>query len=172
MEEKQAAKEMLRRFKKVITGSNIDKSFMVELADKFPDAVSDMDVTSPIRTTARIEPDRVKDIMRYLRDKGFDHLSSISGVDYPPDRMEVVYHVTSYSDPLVIALKATIPRDDPVIDTVCDIYWNANWYEREIYELFGIKFNGHPYLKVLLLPEDMEGEFPLRKDYAGYPNPT
>lgn len=149
-----------------------DKTIMVELSEKFHDAISDTDVTGKNRTVAKIKAARVKEIMRFLLDSGFDHLSSISGVDYPPARMEVVYHVTSYSSPLVIALKASIPRDDPVIDTVSDVYWNANWYEREIYELFGIRFNGHPYLKVLLLPDEMEGEYPLRKDYKGYPNPT
>jgi NADH/F420H2 dehydrogenase subunit C len=150
----------------------IDKNIMIELSNNFPNVVSDVDVPSPNRAVARIDSSRVKEIMQFLLDKGFDHLSCISGVDYPPDKMEVVYHVTSYSGPLVITLKASIPRDDPNIDSLCDIYWNANWYERETYELYGIIFNDCPYLKVLLLPEDMEGEWPLRKDYAGYPNPT
>ncbi len=150
----------------------IDRTIMVELSDKFPDAVFDVDVPSPNRAIARFEPGKVKEIMQFLLDKGFDHLSCISGVDYPPDKMELVYHVTSYSGPLVITLKASVPRDDPNIDSLCDIYWNANWYERETYELYGIKFNDCPYLKVLLLTEEMEGEWPLRKDYAGYPNPT
>ena len=149
------------------------QTIMIELAEMFPNAISDADVPSPSRAVAKIiDAAQVKEIMKFLQDKGFDHLSNISGVDYPPDRMEVVYHITSYSAPLVIALSASLPRGDPVIDTICDIYWNANWYEREIHELFGIDFTGHPYLKVLLLPEEMEGEYPLRKDYAGYPNPT
>jgi NADH:ubiquinone oxidoreductase subunit C len=150
----------------------IEKSIMIELSDKFPNAVSDVDVPSPNRAIARIDSSKVKEIMQFLLDNGFDHLSCISGVDYPPDKMEVVYHVTSYSGPLVITLKASISREDPNIDSLFDIYWNSNWYERETYELYGIKFNDCPYLKVLLLPEDMEGEWPLRKDYAGYPNPT
>jgi NADH:ubiquinone oxidoreductase subunit C len=150
----------------------IEKSIMIELSDKFPNAVSDVDVPSPNRAIARIDSSKVKEIMQFLLDNGFDHLSCISGVDYPPDKMEVVYHVTSYSWPLVITLKASISREDPNIDSLFDIYWNSNWYERETYELYGIKFNDCPYLKVLLLPEDMEGEWPLRKDYAGYPNPT
>jgi NADH:ubiquinone oxidoreductase subunit C len=150
----------------------VKQSIMVELSDKFPDAISDIDVPSPNRAVANIDATHVKEIMKFLLERGFDHLSNISGVDYPPDRMEMVYHVTSYSSPLVIALKASLPRDNPVVDTICDIYWNANWYEREIHELFGIDITGHPHLKVLLLPEEMEGEYPLRKDYAGYPNPT
>jgi NADH:ubiquinone oxidoreductase subunit C len=150
----------------------IEKSIMIELSDKFPNAVSDVDVPSPNRAIARIDSSKVKEIMQFLLDNGFDHLSCISGVDYPPDKMEVVYHVTSYSGPLVITLKASISREDPNIDSLFNIYWNSNWYERETYELYGIKFNDCPYLKVLLLPEDMEGEWPLRKDYAGYPNPT
>ena len=150
-----------------------NQTIMTELAETFPNALSDTEVLSPDRAVAKIiDATQVKEIMKFLQDKGFDHLSNISGVDYPPDRMEVVYHVTSYSDSFVIAFKTSLPRDNPVIDTICDIYWNANWYEREIYELFGIDFPGHPYLRVLLLPEEMGGEYPLRKDYAGYPNPT
>ena len=150
----------------------IDKTIMVELSNTFKDAVSEVDVPSLNRAVARIESGKVKEIMQFLLDKGFDHLSCISGIDYPPDKMEVVYHVTSYSAPLVITLKASIPRDDPNIDSLCGIYWNANWYERETYELYGIKFTDCPYMKVLLLIEEMEGEWPLRKDYAGYPDLT
>lgn len=173
MEDKQqAAKEILEGVKKIIEPPTTDKTIMIELSNTFHDAIFYVDVPSPNRAVAKIDAGRVKDIMQFLLDKGFDHLSSISGVDYPPDRMEVVYHVTSYSGPLVITLKASLSRNDPQIDTLCDIYWNANWYERETYELFGVNFIGLPYQKVLLLPEEMEGEYPLRKDYAGYPNPT
>ena len=149
-----------------------EQTIMVELADKFPNAVSDVDVPSSNRAVARIEASKVKEIIQFLVDNGFDHLSCISGVDYPPDTMEVVYHVTSYSAPLVITLRATVSRDDPNIDSLCDIYWNANWYERETWEMYGIIFNDCPYMKVVLLPEEMEGEWPMRKDYAGYPNAT
>jgi NADH-quinone oxidoreductase subunit C len=150
----------------------IDKTIMVELTDAFPDDISDVDVPSSNRAEAKIDGSKVTEIMQFLRDKGFDHLSCISGVDYPPDKMEVVYHVTSYSAPLIITLKATLPRDDPNIDSLCAIYWNANWYERETWEMFGIVFNDCPYLKVLILPEEMDGEWPMRRDYAGYPNAT
>lgn len=172
MVDKVAAKEMLDSIKNIIEPPKIDKTIMVELSKTFKNAVFDVDVPLPNRAVARIDPGGLKPIMQFLLNNGFDHLSCISGVDYPPDKMEVVYHVTSYSGPLVITLKASIPRDDPKIDSLCNIYWNAHWYERETYELFGIRFNDCPYLKVLLLPEDMEGEWPLRKDYAGYPNPT
>jgi len=65
-----------------------------------------------------------------------------------------------------------LPRNAPEIESIVPVYWNANWYERETYELYGIVFKNHPNLKPLLLPEEMLGEWPLRKDYEGFPNKT
>jgi NADH:ubiquinone oxidoreductase subunit C len=84
----------------------------------------------------------------------------------------VVYHIASYDHPVVLMLKAKLPRENPEIESIVPVYWNANWYERETYELFGILFKNHPNLKPLVLPEDMLGEWPLRKDYEGFPNKT
>jgi NADH-quinone oxidoreductase subunit C len=65
-----------------------------------------------------------------------------------------------------------LPRDDPEIESIVSIYWNANWYERETYELYGIMYKNHPDLKPLLLIDEMLGDWPLRKDYEGFPNKT
>ena len=96
----------------------------------------------------------------------FDMLSCISAIDNGPDAgtMEVVYNLYSIPFNHHVALKVVVPRDLPEADSVQDIWKTANWHEREAYDMFGIKFRGHPDLRRILLPADWEG-YPLRKDY-------
>lgn len=96
----------------------------------------------------------------------FDMLSCVTGIDNGVEAktMEVVYNLYSIPFHHHLMLKVILPRENPEIDTVCDIWRTANWLEREIFEMFGIKFTGHPDLRKLLLPADWEGH-PLRKDY-------
>ena len=98
----------------------------------------------------------------------FDNLLCLSAVDYPkenPPRMDVVYHLFSYKHRHYIVLKVNAPRDNPVVPTVENVWKAANWLEREIYDLLGIVFTGHPDLRRLLMPEDWPGH-PLRKDFV------
>jgi NADH-quinone oxidoreductase subunit C len=96
----------------------------------------------------------------------FDSLSCITGIDNGPatGTMEVVYNLYSIPFNHHLALKVVVPREEPEIDTVSSIWRTANWHEREVFDLFGIRFNGHPDLRRILLPADWEGH-PLRKDY-------
>lgn len=94
----------------------------------------------------------------------FDFLFCLTGVDYP-DHMEVAYHLKSTTHRHEFVLKAKVnSRDNPEIETVCHIWRTAELHEREVYDLFGIKFLHHPDLRRLLLTDDWEG-YPLRKDY-------
>ncbi|MCL4458040.1 MAG: NADH-quinone oxidoreductase subunit C [Nitrospirae bacterium] len=117
-----------------------------------------------------VKRDRVKEIMKYLHhtpELYFDYLQDLCGVDHSgrkEPRFEVVYHLYSIRHRHTIRIKAEVPEDNCAIDSVTDIWAGANWHERECYDLFGIKFNGHPDLRRILLPEDWEGH-PLRKDY-------
>ena len=120
-----------------------------------------------------VKRDMIKDICQYLRDEPalkMDHLADLTAVDfstYPGDngsRFEVVYNLISTEYRHRIRLKARVPEEDPKIDTVSSIWQTANWHERETYDLMGIKFNGHPDLRRILLSEDWEGH-PLRKEY-------
>ena len=144
------------------------------LAGKFPDAISEAQSESGTRARAYVDKEKAKEVCQYLKDSlQFDHLCSVCGVDYiKRNEMEVVYHIASYSHPVVLMLKAVLSRENPEIESIISVYWGANWYERETYELFGIFFKKHPNLKPLVLPEDMLGEWPLRKDYKGFPNQT
>jgi NADH-quinone oxidoreductase subunit C len=114
-----------------------------------------------------IEPAQVRPVLMLLRDDPalrFEMLLLVSGVDWR-DRFEVVYHLTSLTYGHRIALKATLPHDDPHIGSAAAIYPTANWHERETYDLMGIVFDGHPDLRRIFLPDDWEGH-PLRKDYV------
>jgi NADH-quinone oxidoreductase subunit C len=109
-----------------------------------------------------------------LKASGFELLSTMSAVDYWPQenpRFHVIYQLTSVSKNLVLGLRVEVPGVNPTIPSVAHIYQNANWRERELWDMFGIKAEGHPDLRRILMPADWEGH-PLRKDYPlGYEEP-
>jgi NADH-quinone oxidoreductase subunit C len=117
-----------------------------------------------------VKRDRIKEMMEYLHDTPqwcFSYLRDVCGVDYrdrKEPRFEVVYQLYSVSHQHAIRIRAEVPEEDPVIDSVVGIWDGANWLERECYDMFGIGFKGHPDLRRILMPEDWEGH-PLRKDY-------
>jgi NADH-quinone oxidoreductase subunit C len=96
----------------------------------------------------------------------FDMLSCLTAIDNGPEAgtMEVIYNLYSIPFDHHLAVKVVLSRDNPEVDSIQEIWKTANWHEREAYDLFGIKFRGHPDLRRILLPADWEG-FPLRKDY-------
>ncbi|MCU0637562.1 MAG: F420H2 dehydrogenase subunit FpoD [Methanothrix sp.] len=124
---------------------------------------------------ATIESDKILDVCKHLTNKlDFDHYSGSAGVDWiARNEMEVVEIMASHGAHQVVAmLKVKTPRDSPSVKSLTDLYWNANWYEREIWEMLGINFDGHPELYPLLLSDELMGAWPWRKDYKGYPDLT
>jgi len=112
---------------------------------------------------------RIVEILTMLRDEGgYDLLTDLTAVDYlnqgMPERFAVVYNFYSVKDNLRARVKAWVPEADPIIDSASAIYRSANWAEREVWDLMGIKFKRHPDLKRIQRPENYEGH-PLRKDY-------
>jgi NADH-quinone oxidoreductase subunit C len=109
---------------------------------------------------------RVTEYLQAERGLQFDFLSDISAVDRFPmePRFEVNYHLLSIPLRRTVRLRLWVPGNDPVIATVIPVWPTANWHEREIFDLFGIRFEGHPDLHRILMPDDWEG-YPLRKDY-------
>jgi NADH-quinone oxidoreductase subunit C len=99
-------------------------------------------------------------------DLKFNFLSDLSAMDRFPiePRFELNYHLLSLSRRDTIRLRVRVPGEDPAVESVVSVWPTANWQEREIFDLFGVRFNGHPNLKRIMLPDDWEG-FPLRKDY-------
>jgi len=107
-------------------------------------------------------------VCRFLRDQlGFDLLSSISGVDML-DHLETVYHVRSTVRGQLLQLKVRLDHEKPEVDSVVSVWPTANWLERETYDMFGIKFAGHPDLRRMLLDDDFEG-YPLLKSFHQVP---
>ena len=117
--------------------------------------------------TALIDPERVTDVMRFLRDElEFDMLMDLTAVDYLGEnpRFEVVYHLYSLGNNERVRIKARVGEDAPTLPSVTPLYASANWMEREVYDMYGIGFEGHPDLRRILLYDEFEGH-PLRKDY-------
>lgn len=109
---------------------------------------------------------RVAELLAGAPDLAFNFLSDITGVDRFPvePRFELNYHLLSIPNRAVLRLRVRAHGGDPVVPTVSTIWPTANWHEREIYDLFGVRFEGHPDLRRILMPENWEG-YPLRKDY-------
>jgi len=136
------------------------------LMDNFPNTVTDFLRLRDGVVRAKIERRDLHMACRLLRDNlGFEHLSMISAVEYA-DRFELVYHVCSYRNRLLLELITHTPKDDPSVDSVSTIWGGANWQEREAYDLMGVRFNNHPRLERILLPKDYLYH-PLRKDFRG-----
>jgi NADH-quinone oxidoreductase subunit C len=111
----------------------------------------------------------IVDVCRFLRDDEslkFEVLSDLTALDWPKEeKIQVVYHLYSYTYSQQIVLKVDLPRDNPKLPTVESIWKVANWFEREVYDLFGVIFENHSDLRRIMLPEDWVGH-PLRKDYV------
>ncbi len=136
------------------------------LLDHFSSAVSDFQKLRQGVLRAKIERYELVKACRFLRDSlGFEHLSMISAVEYD-NRFEVVYHIASYQNKLLLELITHTPKEDSAVDSVSSVWGGANWQEREAYDLMGIRFNNHPKLERILLPKDYLYH-PLRKDFKG-----
>ena len=156
----------------------------VRIRERFPDSVVEVsDLRGEVRITVRRE--QIADILQFLRDDpdlDFKFFSECLGVDYlnpneggyilgKTNRFEVVYNLLSMPDSRVgktryrrVFIKVQVPEQDAVVPSVTDVYPGANFPEREVYDMFGIRFSGHPDLRRILMSDDWVGH-PQRKDY-------
>ena len=114
-----------------------------------------------------VAPENLRALCLHLRDEEelrFDYLTCLSGVD-EGETLATVYHIHSLALGHFLTLRTRVPRENPEIDTVSDIWPAANWFEREAWDLFGIVYLGHPDPRRIMLPDDWEGH-PLRKDFV------
>jgi NADH-quinone oxidoreductase subunit C len=118
----------------------------------------------PFITVAGAKIDKVCLYCKVEPKLGFDFCQSITGLD-TGETLTCVYHLYSYPNKQTVVLKASTPRSEPRLPSSVHVWPAADWYEREVYDLFGIDFSGHPDLRRLLLPDDWEGH-PLRKDWV------
>jgi NADH-quinone oxidoreductase subunit C len=122
--------------------------------------------------TLVIRAERIGEVSEFLKAKrGYRFLSDVTAVDWYPSepRFEVVYHLFCHERKERLRMKCRLGGEHPEIASVVSVWSAANWYEREVYDLFGIRFAGHPHLRRILMPEEWQGH-PLRKDYpvTGY----
>ena len=126
---------------------------------------------SKVRNTVIVNttPDRLLSLAKKLVDYGYDHLANVEGVDYPSKNIiEVIYHAETYSTELrnfLIEVKVSVPRSNPTIPSVLEVWPNGLFMERETWEMLGVVFKGNPDLRHLLLPPDWKDIPPLRKDF-------
>jgi NADH-quinone oxidoreductase subunit C len=111
----------------------------------------------------------IREACALLRDNSkcsFNFLADVTCVDWHPSepRFEVIYHLLSIANKERVRLKVRLDGADPVVDSVTPVWPAANFFEREVFDLFGVRFSGHPYLRRIQMPENWEGH-PLRKDY-------
>jgi NADH-quinone oxidoreductase subunit C len=139
-----------------------------KIKGQFPDKVLDSHSFRDDETFL-VKKESVYEIMKYLRDDPdmiFNFMMDLTAVDYmgKDPRFEVVYHLYSLRHNKRVRIKAPVTESDPTIDSIVSLWVAADWYEREVYDMYGIRFNNHPNLKRILLYEEFEGH-PLRKDY-------
>jgi NADH-quinone oxidoreductase subunit C len=119
--------------------------------------------------TVRVRPEDIVRVCTFLRDDpdlAFALIVDVLGVDryLPEGRFEVIYIIYSLRNKIYVRLRVSLEESNPVVQTVSGVWPGANWYEREAYDMFGIRFEGHPDLRRMYMPEEFE-YYPLRKDF-------
>ena len=146
------------------------KAILEKLTQKFGEKIAstNAEVQQPFAVVAA---DSIVDVAAFLKDDRetlMDNLMCLAAADYPkeaPPRMEVVYHLYSYTFDHLVVLKVQLPREEPRVPSLERLYGVANWHEREAFDMFGIVFEGHSDMRRILLPDDWIGH-PLRKDWV------
>lgn len=151
--------------------SDVLRSYQQRLLDTFGGSTTE----HAGETTVILPAARMLDAARMIHDElGFDFLACITAVDYWPQenpRFHVAYVFRSLGQTLTLQVRAPVSGIEPSLPSIESVYRNANWQEREVYDMFGIRFEGHPDLRRILMPADWVGH-PQRKDYPlGYEEP-
>ena len=139
------------------------------LRDRFGDAILRDEVTAVDQVSVVVERSRIREILGWLKespDQHYEFLSDLTAVDFGGGRpLQVVYQLWSLAHRRSLRVKAELPLSDLEIDSVEPLWRTADWLEREVYDLFGIDFLGHPDLRRILMPENYAEGHPLRKDF-------
>ena len=137
------------------------------MRERFGDAVHHHEVQSGDEHVVFVAAERSVEILRWLRDEqGFDLLKDVTGVDYGGGRpIQVLYELWSIPNRRQLRVKVELPLDALELDTVVPLWSTANWLEREVYDMFGVQFAGHPDMRRILMPDNYAEGHPLRKDF-------
>ena len=150
-----------------------EKDMLAKIAEKFPSVAESKSAAGALpafNLTVEVPAVSIAEVCSWLKtgELKFDYLASLSGVDLK-DKLQVVYHLYSLGLKHKLILKTDLDRTKPELPTVTAVWQAANWHEREAYDMFGIKFTGHPYLERILTAEGFEG-YPLLKDFIVKPD--
>jgi NADH-quinone oxidoreductase subunit C len=139
------------------------------LRERFADAILAHTVMAGDEHVVHVRAGRVVEILQFLRDdpaQRYDYLADLTAVDWGGGRpLEVVYQLWSIPNRRALRVKAPLALDSLEIDSVAGLWKTANWLERETWDMFGIRFRGHPDHRRILMPENYAEGFPLRKDF-------
>jgi NADH-quinone oxidoreductase subunit C len=147
-----------------------EEELVTKLKARFSEAIKSSKIEGKHRITILFEKDGLLDIARFMRDDlGFDHVKGVAGVDDPTHKkIEVFYFTGSVSKPemedLIVVLQTELARDNPIIASAVSVWESAHFHERETFEMFGVKFEGHPDLRKLLTLDNWDGPPPMLKD--------
>lgn len=139
------------------------------LVARFGEAVTGHRVSAGDQHVVWIDPAKSFEILQWLRDdpeQRYDMMSDVTGVDYGHGRpVNVVYQLFSTKHKRALRVRCELPVDELEIDSVVPLWQGANWLEREVFDLFGVTFKGHPDLRRIMMPQDYAEGYPLRKDF-------
>ncbi len=116
--------------------------------------------------TLTIAPEEIRAAAETVKNAGYNFFEDLTAVDWFPSspRFQLSYHILSHTHKERIRLRVMLEEESPAVETITPVWPSANFYEREVFDLFGIRFDGHPNLRRIMMPDDWEG-YPLRKDY-------
>jgi NADH-quinone oxidoreductase subunit C len=147
-----------------------EEDLVSKLKARFPEAVKASKVEGTRRILITFDKDKLLDVVTFMRDElGFDHVKGIAGIDEPTHKLiKVLYFTGSFSrneiEDLILVLETELDRGNPVIASAVSVWPSAHFHERETFEMFGVKFEGHPDLRKLLTLDNWEGPPPMLKD--------
>jgi NADH-quinone oxidoreductase subunit C len=143
------------------------KGVIDKLKAEFKDAIK-LEAPRKFRLTVVVDKENLEKVAGYLRDElKFDRVVSVSGIHLPREgSFEIVYHLSARKGGNIVALKTKVPVEKPMLPSLTPLFASANWHERETHEMLGVVFKAHPDLGRLLLQEDWEEGYPLRRDFS------
>ncbi|PAU93996.1 NADH-quinone oxidoreductase subunit C [Aliifodinibius salipaludis] len=118
-------------------------------------------------TFIRLQPDSIVEVCKYIKNEHhFIYLADILGADRftSEERFEVIYNIVSLRDRERLFLKVWLEEEEPTVDSITDVWQSASWHERQVYDMFGVRFNNHPDMRRIYMPEDFD-YYPLRKEF-------
>jgi NADH-quinone oxidoreductase subunit C len=151
--------------KDAVLAAHAKNRAVASLLTSLPDAILDANFDRD-ELTLTIARDEIRAAASVVQQAGYNFLEDVTCVDWYPSepRFHVVYHIVSFSLKQRVRLVAPVDSLDPSIDSITPVWPSADFYEREVWDLFGVRFNGHPNLRRIMMPDEWEG-YPLRKDY-------